>query len=425
MRYKIGGLVTCSLAVGPGIAMGQAVGSGTSIIISPQLDRIDVAGSRIEPEFHSAPLPIGPLGIQPAMSVVSGYTSNVFNRPDSRSDVMLHLMPALRVSTDLAPHRLDLGARGTIRRFAKFTSENSEEFDIIGNGIMKLSNNGQLTASADFAHLIEARSSFGTVLEAAEPISYQQWGGDVGLDLELGSFRMAPSVSYQQLDYNRLSLENGQNIDVSFRDTRTIRGDLRISYDFSGLISGFASGSLSDIRSTSAARDIRRDARSITAAIGLKGELTPLLSGEVSLGYQSREYELPIYRDFSGVTFAADLQWYVTPLATLHLQAGRAFQNSGYREVAGILTDTIALTSYYDPLRNLRVSLSASYERGRYREVDTRTSRQSIRLNVEYRLSPLLSIGGYVSIVDQNVQGTPLAGAFTSASGGLGISITP
>ena len=425
MRYMIGGLMTCGMVMGPSSSLAQAVGSGTSIIISPQLERSDVAGARIEPDFRSEPVRIGILAVQPALSVLGGYSTNVFNRPEARSDAMLFVMPALQMTADFSPHRLNLGARGTLRRFATFKSEDSEEFDMTADGDVELSTIGRLTATAGFANLIEPRSSVGTVADAAEPVSYQRLNGTFGVEMDLGRVRIAPSVNYQKLHYAPLSLASGLQVGQSFRNTQATRANVRISYDFSGMVAGFASGSLSDIHSTSAPRSIRRDARGAAVMVGFKGSLTPLLTGEIGVGYQSLSYELPIYRDFSGGTFAADLQWFVTPLMTLRLQANRSFQNSGFREVAGILTDRATLTGYYDPLRNVRLSLSAYYENGRYREVDTRTRRQSVKLNAEYRMSPLLSIGGYLEFIHQNVDGTPLVGAFTSASAGIGISVTP
>lgn len=424
-RYMIGGLMTCGMVLAPGSSLAQAIGSSASIIISPQLERTDVAGARIEPAFRSEPAHIGILAIQPALSVIGGYSTNVFNRPEAESDATLFIMPTIQMKADFLPHRLDFVAQSTLRRFATFKSEDSEEFDITVDGALEVSSTSQITATADFANLIEPRSSVGTVADAAEPVSYRRLDTTLGLDLELGRIRVAPSANYQMLDYAPLSRINGTPVEQSFRDTDATRATLRISYDFSDMFAAFASGSISAIHSGSAPRDVRRDARSTVAMVGLKGSLTPLLAGEIGVGYQTRSYELPIYRDFSGMTFAADLQWFVTPMMTLRLQADRSFQNSGFREVAGILTDTAKLTGYYDPLRNLRLSLTASYENGRYREVDTRTRRQTARLSAEYRMSPLISIGGYFTLIHQNVDGTPLVGTFTSASAGIGVSVTP
>ncbi len=83
------------------------------------------------------------------------------------------------------------------------------------------------------------------------------------------------------------------------------------------------------------------------------------------------------------------------------------------------------MTAYHDLLRNLRLNLSATLEHGRYREVDTRTIRRTLRFNAEYHLNPHLSIGGYISCIDQDVEGAPLVSAFTTASAGIGITVAP
>lgn len=424
MRRMIGGLLTCGASLAPDMSLAQT-SAGTSIVIAADLDRLDAAGARIEPGFQPVPLHLGPFAIQPAVSFISGFSSNVFNRRDAQHDASATVIPAVRMRGDFAPYRLDIKAGGTLRRFARFTSENSEEFSVSSEGAFVLANEDQIVTSIGFARLIEPRSSTGTAPDAAEPLSYNRLEGKVGSDLQFGKFRLAPSLAYQGLRYAPLSLRDGSKTDQSFRNAQSIRGDIRISYDFSDMFSAFASGTLSNIRSTYASEDIRRDAQGLGALIGVKGEVTPLLSGEVGIGYQSRRYDLPIYRDFSGITFTADLQWYVTPLTTVRLQAERTFQNSGYREVAGILTDSLTVTAYHDLLRNLRLSLSATLERGRYREVDTRTIRRTLRFNAEYRLNPHLSVGGYISCIDQDVEGAPLVSAFNTATAGIGITVTP
>jgi Uncharacterized protein conserved in bacteria (DUF2320). len=409
----------------PAISWAQAIGARNSIVVEPDLDRDDVAGSRKEPAYQPQPTLIGPVYVQPSLSVVAGYNTNVFNRPDERKAASVFVTPALDLRANLARHDLRLSAVGNIRRFEKYTTENSEEFALVGRGRYDLGEKDAITTLAEYSHRIEPRSSAGSVPDAAEPVSYARLVGELGTTFRWGAVRLAPSAHYDRIRYNAVAVTDGSEVDQSFRDTRSLRGGVRIDYNVSGLVSAFVSGSYDDMKSPSAPLERKRDARTATFTAGIRGEISPVISGEIGIGYQSRNYAQPDYQDIQGLTYRADVQWYVTPLVTLRAEAARAFRNSGIRQVGGILTDDVALTAYYDPLRNLRLSLSASAEFADYREVDARTWRGGMRFQAQYRMSPAISIGGYAAIEKQDVDGFQVANQFTSATVGIGITVTP
>lgn len=426
MRLGLSRLALSSgAAMAPTLAFAQTIGAGTSIIIDPQLDRDDVAGARIEPAYRPRPILVGPIFAQPSLSIVGGYDSNVFNRSEAKAAALATIMPSLVLDTQLPRHELKLSAAGTLRRFSRYRTENSGEYAVNADGRLDLGARQAVRISVDFAHLIEPRSSFGSVADAAEPVGYDQLSASLGATVKAGAFRLTPSLRYERLDYTSVALSAGGKADQSFRDTRSERGGVRIDYDLSGLVSAFAEGDYEHVGSPSAQPVQQRNSRNYIAMVGLRGQLSPVISGEVGIGYQARDYAQPAYRDFAGVTYRADVQWYVTPLMTLRAQASRTFRNSGNRQVGGILTDTVTLSAYYDPLRNLRFALSASLEHGDFGDVDTRTLRKALRLRAQYRLSPSFSVGGYLGFLRQDVRGVPLVNAFTSFSAGIGFTITP
>ncbi|HKT85071.1 MAG TPA: outer membrane beta-barrel protein [Novosphingobium sp.] len=405
------------------MAFAQAIGASSSIVIDPELARNDVAGARIDPAFQRDPIRVGPLFAQAGFSVVGGYESNVFNRPQAESDAVVSLAPRLTLQADLPRHDLSFAAVGRLRRFARQQSENSEEFGLNGKGQLDLAEQQAMLASIDYSHEIEPRSSVGSVADAAEPASFRRFASEFGARLQFGALRLVPQVGFRRADYVPLELAQGGAVNQSFRNTRTFHGELSIEYDFTGFVSGFASGSVSDVDSPDAPAERRRDSRSYSVSVGLRGDLSPLIFGEIGVGYQARHYKLPRYRDFEGATFRADVQWYLTPLVTLRLQAARAFENSGNPLVAGILSDKATISAYYDPLRNLRISLSGSCDVNKYREVSTRAFRASVRLQAQYLVNRSLSIGAYTSFLRQNVRGQPIVNEFTSFGAGIGMTL--
>jgi len=424
MRAMIKLAMSSGAMLVPAVAFAQQVGESTSIVIDPALARSDVAGARIEPQFAPKPIMIGPIFAEASVSVTGGYDSNVFNRPGGDGAAVALMQPSLSLSSKFAQHELTLRADGALRRFSRFQTENSEEFEIQGKGRFELGRDVTLAARADYAQRIEPRSSAGTRVDAAEPSSYDRLFGELEARVALGKFRLAPSAHYQELKYNPIRLALGGVAAQDFRDARSVGGGVRIEYDFSGLVSGFAEGSYSRIESRSAPALLRRDARDRSIMMGIRGELTPVIHAELAIGYQSRRYDAN-HRDFGGLTYRADVQWFVTPLVTLQARAGRRFRNGGNRDVAGILVDSTEIAAYYDPLRNLRLSAQATVERDRYRDVTTKAWRTSFRLQAQYRIRPTLSVGSYALLLRQDVSGAPLVNSFTSLSAGIGLTYTP
>jgi hypothetical protein len=422
MKWRLTKVALVSGAVvNPAMAFARD-GVGSAIVIDPQLDRGDVAGARTEPAFQSKGLHVGPVFARPSISVLGNYQSNVFNRPDARADAGASIVPRLAMESDLARHEFALTATGRVRRFVRHKTENSEEYDLVAKGRFDLAQRQTFSASLNYAREIEPRSSAGSAQDAAEPVSFRSFAAKLGARLELGALRFVPEAEYRRADYSPLDLAGGGKEGQAFRDTRTAEARVAIEYDLSGLLSGFAAASASHTDAVHGAVDAQRDSRGRSVLIGLRGEITPVIHGELGIGYQSRNYRSPRFRDFEGPTFRADLQWYATPLLTLRVQARQAFENSGNPQVAGILSNKVTVSAYYDPLRRLRLSVSASVDFRKYREVDARARRRSVLAQAQYLIGPGLSVGAYAALLRQDVRGQAIVNEFTSVSAGFGMT---
>jgi hypothetical protein len=405
-------------------AWAQEIGDTTSIVIVPQLNRADVAGGRLEPEFAPQPVRAGPLVVDASLSLAAGYDTNVFDRPDGRGDAVALITPRVRVRADTARHLLQLSAMGHVRRFASTGSEDSEEFDLQAQTRIDLAERQSVFASASWGRQIEARSSVGTVINADEPVSLSRASAQLGADVELGRLWLRPVVDIDQTDYSNIEVD-GVDTDLSFRNTRNYGGDLTVGYKFSDLFAAFGQAGYGQTESLDAASDARRDADDISLLAGVRGELSPLVYADLAVGYRKREYELERFRDYQGFNYRANVQYFLTPLVTLQFQASQSVLNSGNPQVAGILSNRASVSGYYDPLRNLRLSTTIAYEHNQYRETDTVAQRPSMRVAAQFQANRNISLGFFAGLRRQEVSGTPLVQEYTSFSSGLGITLTP
>ena len=247
----------------------------------------------------------------------------------------------------------------------------------------------------------------------------------VGANIALGALRIRPSATIGAVDYSPLDLIGGTSADQSFRDTRRVGAGLSVGYSFSPLVSVFAAGDFTDQDNRNPNPGFDRSAQDFSVVTGIRGELSPVISGEVAVGYRDRDYDLALFEDFGGFTYRADLQYFPTELVTLRLRAQQSFRNAGDPQIAGVLSNSIVASAYYDPLRNLRISAEAGYEVNDFREADTDAKRPSLRIQGEYRLNRNLSVGAYTGVLRQDVSGPLALQEFTSFNAGIGVTLTP
>ena len=422
LALSVTALTVCVIPNGGAAA--QEIGQITSIVISPQLDRTDVAGVRIEPEFTPEPIRAGPFVVVSSISIAGGYDTNVFDRTAEAGDAAVLVTPRLTLRADTSRHLLQVSAMGHVRRFASTGSENSEEFDVRAQTRLDLAERQALFANASFGHQIEQRSSVGTTSAADEPVNFDLATAQVGADVELGRLWLRPAANFEQSNYSDIAIA-GTDTDLSFRNSRRYGGQMAVGFNFSELFAAFGELGYSQTESTDAAPGARRDAEDMTFLVGVRGEVSPLVTAEFAVGYRRREYELPQFLDLDGFSYRADVQWFITPLMTLRLEASQRFLNSGNVQVAGILSNRVSVTGYFDPLRNLRLSANVAYEQNDFREVDTVAKRPSMLFQAQYQANRHLSLGVFAGLRRQEVSGALLVQPFTSFSSGLGVTLTP
>ena len=403
----------------------DSIGGTGDIVISPALSRSDAAGARTEAGLGPQAINAGPFVINSSLSLAGGYDSNVLRGANGQGDAFVTAIPRLRASLDTGVAQVQLSGIASLRRFADLSSENAEEFQFSTGVSMPFADSHSVTASASFGHLSQERNSLGSDQATAEPIEYDQLVGSIGTELVFGNLQIGPSLRYSELSYDSVKLLSGVETSLAFRDQRTVSGSLRLGYAISPLVAVFASGEVEELESTAAVGAQNRDARSYTTLAGVRGELTPLINGEIAVGYRKRDYDNPLFRDSGGLTYRGNLQWFPTELVSFRLDASQAFLPGGQTEVAGVLSSRASFSAYYDPTRNLRLAAILAYEHRDFRDVDATTNRPSVRVQAQYQFNPHLSLGGYMSLTKQSVSGERIVQPNETLNAGLGIVLTP
>lgn len=98
-----------------------------------------------------------------------------------------------------------------------------------------------------------------------------------------------------------------------------------------------------------------RDSDGVNLLAGANFELGSLMRGDVGVGYIAQSFDNALYGNLEGFSGRARLEYFVTPLVTLGLNANRSVMDSGIVGSAGILSSRVEATADYEFRRNIIV----------------------------------------------------------------------
>lgn len=329
--------------------------------VDPRMER-DTVGARSRPEVETAGARVGALLIYPSFGIEADATDNIFARSDTRrGDVALAILPALAVRSQWFRHALGLSAEGTVKRYARRTTENIETYAVKLDGRLDLSGDTRLSGDIGTARRIEARGTTGDTLFGAAPIAFTQLSGGGEIEQTFARARLTLAGRYERFRYEDREL-GGTLIDLSLRDYEALTGSFRAAIGVGPGVAAFASLAYNRNRYlTTPAGQPNRDSHGFTLLTGVAFGLNRLLQGELGLGWVRQDFKAPVFPRISGLAYNAQLRWSPTRLTTVRLSGGRTFQRSPIIGVAGIQQHEVTLSAEHELLRTLILRPSLRY----------------------------------------------------------------
>jgi hypothetical protein len=413
-----------ALAAAAGLATGAAAQSIPSPFPSDQvvLFRPDVAGTREQPGQQTDGLPLGGFALHPALRVIALLDSNPLNLADGGdTEGFASLEPELFLRSGWSRHALALGGDARLVRFADLSSENSDSWRLSGSGRLDLAGGATAVAQVQGARAIEPRGAGGTNLPDSDPVVYRELRTSLGVEGPDGPLGLSIAAGAIWRRYDDIQLQGGGTQDQSFRDVRILSVTPRVGFAMGPQLALFASGTASFTRGLSEGGSQSRDADGLVLLAGVRGEITPLLVGEVAGGWQRRTYRSPEVRDYDGPELKATLDWYPTPLVSLRLSTAQSFENSGIPSVPGILSRETAVRLYYEVTRQILVSGEVGHVRDRYREIDVTATSLRAAIRGEVRLNRNLVAALIVRLRDRQTSDSDIVGPYSGQTFGLAV----
>ncbi len=199
------------------------------------------------------------------------------------------------------------------------------------------------------------------------------------------TFTAAGDVVYT--DYDPRLTAGGVTVDQAFRNGTNANLRARAGYKFSPAYGVFVEGGY-NIQSFD---DEAANSTGWRAVAGAEFELSRLLTGELFAGYAAQDYDSG--SEVTGLTYGASLDWFVTELMSLNLQARREFGAEqteillGAPVTSAVTRDSVTLGVAYEPLRQMLVRAQGGWNQTAYEGQNRTDSGLFAGLGIDYVLS--------------------------------------
>lgn len=366
----LAGMLTLPLAVA--VARAQSVDEN---LISPNLPLDFDRGKntsvlqRERPEYQARGVHAGSFLLYPKLELGAGVTDNAYQVDNNKQgDAYALIAPSVSANSDWSTNELNFNVGARLKRFARETPRDETNYNVDVSGRLDATQALTLNALLRTARSTEPRSSSASPQDAAEAIQFQQTTASLGGAFAGAQIRGQITASIDEFNFSDVHSFSGATISQVGRDQTLLRTTARGEYAVSPDTSLFIQGGYTD---TTYKRQLtlgtpNRASKEFTVIGGGNFDLSALIRGGVGVGYVSRHYDAPIYRNISGLAAEARIEYFLTPLTTVGLNVRRTVQDSAFGTSSGFFATAAALRIDHELYRNLLLNAQFGYEQDNF-----------------------------------------------------------
>lgn len=379
---------------------------------------------RDRPEYQAQGVRAGSFLLYPKVELGGGATDNAYQvENNTQSDVYALVAPSISANSNWATNELNFNAGARLFRYASETQRNQTNYNFDANGrfdaTRSLSFNGLLRT----ARSTEPRSSAASPQDAAGSIQFQQSTASIGSAYAGARVRGQLAVSIDDFSFSDVRAFSGAIISQASRNQTLVRTTARGEYALSPDTSLFVQGGYTD---TSYRRPLslgvaNRDSKEFNVLAGASFDLSALVRGGIGIGYVNRRYDAPIYRNISGLSAEAKIEYFPTQLTTVGLNVRRTVQDSAFGTSSGFFATAAALRVDHELFRNVLLNAQVGYERDSFVNQDSRSTIVRYSVGGRYLVNRNLGFGAVVGRDNRHAHGTVGLQAYDETRGLLSI----
>jgi hypothetical protein len=333
---------------------------------------------RDRPEYDAHGRRLGAFNLNASLDLAITSTDNLFAAPDGApsdvDDIIYGVAPNVALYSDWSRHALALDAGAVFRSHEDFSSEDADDHFVRATGRFDIGQNTALRGSVRSSHQVSPRTDPDSPF-VGSPVEYDRMDSGVGITHRFARFTASLDASSSEYEYDGVQ---------AFRDNEesALRG--RIEAELSPRIGLLLSASV-DERDYNNAPQFNSDGQSYMVGVSLNSDL---MRGEVSVGQFERDYA-GVAGTFDGVAIEGNVEWYVTQLTTITLDARRdADDQIGAVSGEPYITEEYGLRVDHELLRNVILTGSARFGNRDYQTIAREDEYNEWELGADYLLNP-------------------------------------
>ena len=369
---------------------------------------------RRQPLYDAQPIRVGSFGVLASATARLGYTDNIFATKTNRDAAVYGSVTGVADATsDWSRHQLRGFARVDVVGFENTSSENVTLYTIGGTGRYDIAEGANVQAGGQYGRNVVSRLSGRSPTVPTRRVTYDEGRAFIGATYGAQRLRLAGTLRVVEQNYARVATADQTGFQ-DFADRTVVDGSGRVEYAIGPAVSAFVQVAANDrhFRERQPGRPIR-DSHGLEVTAGTSFETPALIRGEVSLGYIQQTFDDSAYRDYSGLAYRAQIQYFPTQLVTVTATADREIDDASIVGVGAFVASTFTLRADYELRRNVIITPQLGYALETYRGYDLQYQRYFGRLEARYTLSPKIVATARYSIDVRNADGTEPGREFT------------
>jgi hypothetical protein len=356
----------------PGSASGGRFGLGPTTLGTqpPGLPPIITPNrKRIVDDDPYAPdgLRLGNIKVLPFAGFYGGFGTNAAQVPGNTKVSPLYKGEAgLSAQSDWTTNALSADLRGAYLDFPGASGANQPEMSAKLAGRLDIRKDlqvdGEVHASLTSESVSDPNLPAGT---QQRPLVYT-YGTSAGVTEQFARAYVNLRTTVDRYSYDPVNVAGAQ-ISQSDRDETTYGLRLRAGYEVTPGISPFAD-TIIDTREFDQKIDVNgfdRHSNGYTGRLGSTFQLTGPLTGEIALGYGTRQFSDQRLKDLSGAVGEASLIYSISPLTAVRIKAVSDFQDSTTAGASGIVSHRLSFDIEHALFRNLTLGANAEIDDNR------------------------------------------------------------
>ncbi len=377
---------------------------------------------RPRPDYDPIGVLLGSIVVKPQIEVGAGYNSNVYlTARNPTGSAFVYALPSISAKSDWAIDEVAVSGSALLRRYLSNGRRNETSYTLRALGRKDIAGAFSVTGEGQFSRLFESPQTGAINSSLSVLSSYNRSFFSLRGEYREGQSRAIIALDRTSFSFNDIVQANGR-INQRDRDRIVSRATGEYQFAISPSISLYTQGTYSRIAYsiplfTGVAN---RSSHGFRVVGGLNFDLAGLMRGKFGLGYVNRNYDSPLYRDASGLSVEADVEFFPSPLTTIGIGLGRTVEDTSIANTSSFFENRVQLRINHELLQNLLLNGAVEYRRQTYQNSPDRNNFYQATAGATYLSSRSITLNGSLNYLRRTTSG--FSNGFNEFRGQLGIT---